>query len=94
MIKRQPANQRSHAHCGEDTDDQSQQRPAGTEAVMAEHQCAGISTNAKECRLAESQDAGIAPQQIDRQRQRGIQQRANQNIDGVNIQHIGRKPHH
>ena len=57
---------------------------------MGEHQRTRIGAETEEGGLAEGEDAGIAPEQIDGQRQRGQQQRTDQDIDDVDVQEEGR----
>ena len=62
---------------------------AGAEAEMGEDQARRIGADAEERRLAEGEDAGVAPQHVDRERDRRIEEGPDQDVDHVGRQHVG-----
>ncbi len=94
VIEGEPADQRRRRHGDHDAERQSQDRPARAETVMREHQRAGIGADAEEGRLAEGQDAGVAPEHVDGHRQCGEEEGAHQNAGHVGVDVERRRADH
>src|SRR3981081_3311947 len=57
---------------------------------MREGDASSIRPNSEKCGLTEGEDAGIAPKDVHRERSRGVEEGAHEDVDGVGVEERGR----
>jgi hypothetical protein len=93
VIEGEHTDDQRHQERGTDAHAERQSRRSGIEAEMREGEARRIGAGREERRLPEGEDAHIPPEQVDSERNGGVEQRARQHVDGIGVEYIGRGAH-